>query len=91
MQEEFEVERRAWKRAQRESAQDPDLVAWLTIIARDPCAYCGAPFEEAEHIVAQRRGGEDAWTNLTAACFHCNRTKWAHPLLHFLLRAASAH
>jgi len=80
-----DAEARAAAQAQRDAFADPEVVAWRAIIRNDPCAYCGAPFEEIDHIVPHRLGGNDSWTNLIAACFRCNRHKRARPLLSFLL------
>jgi 5-methylcytosine-specific restriction endonuclease McrA len=62
----------------------------VTIIRGNPCAYCGAPGPEVDHVLARARGGSDHWTNLTPACRDCNGGKWATPLLVFLLRRAHA-
>jgi len=56
------------------------------ILRRDPCAYCGGPGEEIDHIQAFSSGGENEWTNFTSACGTCNRRKNAKSLLHFLLK-----
>lgn len=64
---------------------DP-IVAWQAVIRSDPCAYCGDPHADTfDHIVALERGGEDDWTNLTAACRRCNASKRTRPLLLMLL------
>ena len=43
------------------------------------CAYCGNEFSAAkltrDHIMPTSRGGKDTWTNVVAACGHCNRHK----------------
>lgn len=59
-------------------------LSYRDIVARDPCAYCGAPFEEVEHIDPRSRGGRDEWENLTSSCRACNRAKRDIPLLRFL-------
>jgi 5-methylcytosine-specific restriction endonuclease McrA len=69
------------------SQERTDLDAWARILRNDPCAYCGAPTEHLDHIVPVAEGGEQRWTNLTAACARCNRAKHADSLLMFLLKA----
>lgn len=53
----------------------PHVRDWVTILRGDPCAYCGAPTEEIDHIVPLNAGGPDQWDNLTASCRPCNRSK----------------
>lgn len=60
---------------------------FIPVLLADPCAYCGAPSAEIEHIVPRARGGEDTWDNLTGACPTCNSRKSAKSLLNFLLSA----
>jgi 5-methylcytosine-specific restriction endonuclease McrA len=57
---------------------------WRSILRRDPCAYCGAPAQTVDHIVAKARAGADRWDNLTGACVRCNRAKTTRALLMFL-------
>lgn len=68
-------------------ATEADMRAALR---RDPCAYCGAPQEELDHIIPRARGGSDKTSNLTAACSHCNREKLATSLLTYLARRVTA-
>jgi 5-methylcytosine-specific restriction endonuclease McrA len=56
------------------------------ILADDPCAYCGGPADEIDHIVAIQTGGTAAWDNLTASCRQCNAQKATRPLLDALIR-----
>jgi DNA-directed RNA polymerase subunit RPC12/RpoP len=58
---------------------------YRAILRNDPCAYCGAPMAQYDHIDPIARGGSDAWDNQTAACSNCNMEKKATPLLAFLL------
>jgi 5-methylcytosine-specific restriction endonuclease McrA len=37
------------------------------------CAYCGAPFEEIEHVLALSAGGADVPENTVPSCEACNR------------------
>lgn len=65
----------------RARVDQPD---YLDVLARDPCCYCGAPFEHYDHIHPQALGGAHTWANLTASCARCNISKRAKPLLHWL-------
>lgn len=58
---------------------------WASVLRRDPCAYCGAPSTDIDHIVAIARGGAYGSQNLTGACDTCNSSKQARPLLAFLI------
>lgn len=60
---------------------------WVAILAADPCSYCGAPAEVADHIQALARGGAAGWENLAGACFACNSSKGTRTLLMFLLES----
>lgn len=62
-----------------------DSVEMVRVLRRDPCAYCGGPGTEIDHITPVSSGGENEWWNFTAACGRCNRSKNARPLLTFLL------
>lgn len=43
------------------------------------CMYCGETFAEEvlsrDHVTPMCKGGADSWTNVVAACFHCNNKK----------------
>jgi 5-methylcytosine-specific restriction endonuclease McrA len=65
---------------------DADTRAYIEVLRKDPCAYCGAtgvPIE-IDHIVPHSAGGPTTWENLTAACVDCNRKKRTRPLLAFV-------
>jgi 5-methylcytosine-specific restriction endonuclease McrA len=64
----------------------PDSLAYVLIISRDPCAYCGAAAEAVDHVVPVARGGSGEWANLAPSCMRCNSSKRDEPLLTFLLR-----
>lgn len=65
---------------------DPqETQAYLAIIMSDPCSYCGAPAQHADHIVPLSRSGAEAWDNFTPACASCNCRKSNSDLLTFLL------
>ena len=68
-----------WPEAERQYAE---------ILTADPCCYCGKPMAAVDHVVPRARGGEHAWTNLTAACRRCNSAKQARSLLTFMLQRA---
>lgn len=75
----------AQRRHRERATRDPELNEYARIVDRDPCAYCGGPSGEIEHIVPLSRGGANASHNITAACQSCNRKKHAKSLLLFLL------
>jgi 5-methylcytosine-specific restriction endonuclease McrA len=54
----------------------------VLILRADPCAYCGEPGIDIDHIDA---GGTSHWSNLAAACRACNRSKHQTPLVKWLL------
>lgn len=94
--EKYRDRQRAWKRAnpdkvaadnhsRRSGRYDADGRAYLSIIQRDPCAYCGTTSRvEVDHIVPLSQGGENRWQNLSAACRTCNTRKNARSLLTFM-------
>lgn len=72
----------------RGEKMDAEAKAYSRIISDDPCAYCGAPMEEIDHIVPRpdwEGEGWNDWSNLSAACRSCNRSKADRSLLTFLL------
>lgn len=76
------VDQRHRQRAYRQRrGQHP----WLVVLITDPCAYCGAPAEEIDHIAALAAGGSHRIDNLIPACRECNRAKGSTPFLHFML------
>ena len=75
------------RRAIKKGAPVRDLAAateYRSILAGDPCCYCGQPSEQVDHIDPLANGGPEAWDNLTAACASCNGRKSARDLLTFL-------
>jgi 5-methylcytosine-specific restriction endonuclease McrA len=49
------------------------------------CVYCGAGEHlTLEHATPMSRGGENHWSNLTIACFPCNRDKCAKTVVEYL-------
>lgn len=46
---------------------------------RNICAYCGDEFRTAQltrdHVIPRAQNGRDIWTNVVAACGHCNKHK----------------
>jgi 5-methylcytosine-specific restriction endonuclease McrA len=61
-----------------------ETLAYIEILRRDPCSYCGAPWEHTDHIRPVANGGAGDWTNLTSACARCNHAKHTHDLLTFM-------
>lgn len=60
------------------------LSHWRTVLLNDPCAYCGEPSNEVDHIRPLHAAGENEASNLTGACKGCNRDKRGRSLLAFL-------
>jgi 5-methylcytosine-specific restriction endonuclease McrA len=63
------------------SRPDSLTTAYIAILRRDPCAYCGSRGGVVDHIDPISKGGLNHWTNLTAACQACNSSKHTKPLL----------
>lgn len=93
------AQRRAWRERNREKARAHDRErslarrnarpdcegrAYIAVLLRDPCCYCGAPHEHVDHIVSLSSGGDSRWDNLTSACERCNQAKRSRTLLDFL-------
>jgi 5-methylcytosine-specific restriction endonuclease McrA len=60
---------------------------YVSILRLDPCAYCGGPAGDIDHIQAVSAGGGHVWSNMTSACRSCNAIKHTASLLTALLRA----
>jgi hypothetical protein len=56
-------------------------VAYRRALRCDPCAYCGSTSGAVDHVDPRMHGGNDDWTNHTAACRNCNSLKGTLPLL----------
>lgn len=78
------TQRKAHRR--RGAMPDAEAIAYMRVLAHDPCSYCGHLAErmEIDHIVPISRGGDGSASNLTAACRDCNNRKSAKSLLTFL-------
>lgn len=76
-----------WKLA---GSMDGLYHAYGRALQADPCAYCGEPAGDLDHIipVEEIRQGRNTkrteWENLTAACHRCNMRKERASLLEFL-------
>lgn len=70
--------------ARQRGAKKQERPIAVEMLRLDPCAYCGGPTTEIDHIVPRSSGGDNEWTNLTASCGPCNRAKSDKPLLVFL-------
>lgn len=84
------------QKARRRAAIGDDRVAAAdqAALLAQPCAYCGEPATELDHIVPLRpRVGESAGRhvreNLAPACSTCNRAKGNKPLDIWLARRAA--
>ena len=66
--------------------------AWLALVRRDPCAYCGAGWSgTVDHVEPRSRsargvGTVHSWVNTVGACARCNGSKRDSMLLAFLHR-----
>ena len=63
---------------------DPLAREYAAILLNDPCAYCGEPAVELDHIEPVSVGGAGTWDNLTGACRGCNASKNDRRLLAFV-------
>lgn len=64
----------------------------LRVLARDnhTCFYCGMiGANEADHIIAKVKGGDDSMENLVASCRMCNNRKGKKPQAVFLGQTAT--
>lgn len=75
------------RRDDQRLAADGEVRTYIGILYRDPCAHCGAPCREIDHIVPVNAGGQLAVDNVTASCRSCNGRKHSMPLLRFLLHS----
>lgn len=64
-------------------------VRGIAYMGLDPCAYCGGPGTDWDHIEPLARGGAHSAENITRACSGCNATKRDKPLLLFLATRAA--
>ena len=81
---------RSWQNTSRTRgwpADDEATCTYVRILALDPCAYCGGKSDEIDHIDPD---GNNEWTNLTAICKRCNRSKMRKSLLLSLCRLYGA-
>jgi 5-methylcytosine-specific restriction endonuclease McrA len=69
----------------RNSAHVPYRRAEIFAAYGGTCAYCDAPAEHLDHVVALSRGGADAVHNLLPSCAPCNMSKGAKSLADWVL------
>jgi len=65
--------------------------AWLSLMRRDPCSYCGGPGGTVDHVDPRSRaprglGSAHGWINTVGACSRCNGSKRDLRLIVFLQR-----
>lgn len=77
----------ARRHARRDMPLDDDARAFIRILLRDPCSYCGGSSGTIDHIVPVADGGTNDCWNLTSACLSCNSRKRTRSLLEYLLVA----
>lgn len=54
-----------------------DLGQYYEALLADPCAYCGEPSTEIDHITPRSLGGANEWENYAGVCSPCNASKSA--------------
>ena len=67
----------ASERTRNLRAASSETLDYMSVLRRDPCSYCGESAQAVDHIHPVSRGGENHWTNMTAACNRCNSSKHA--------------
>lgn len=67
--------------------KDPHIDYWIANGIPLVCYVCGDPWEHADHVLAESRGGVDDSYNRLPICQPCNSSKWKTPLDEWLLRA----
>ena len=87
--------RQEYDQRRRSQPLDAQGKAYARLLRGDPCSYCMTFCGQmaADHIdglKAERRPGENVWSNLTAAGRPCNAAKREKPLLLFLLERRPA-
>jgi 5-methylcytosine-specific restriction endonuclease McrA len=65
-----------------------DTLAYMDVLRRDPCAYCGGVGGGVDHVEPYIQGGANDWTNLTGCCRRCNQEKSTRGALLFLALTA---
>lgn len=73
----------------RRYAYDAETRAYLRIIRKDGCTYCGDSMQHVDHIDPVVSGGQHHWTNFAPACASCNSSKHSKRLLTWLLERAA--
>lgn len=73
------------KRAPRRSALKKRMHTAVEGSMDDPCVYCGAKADTADHIVPRSVGGGNEVENLAPCCKRCNMEKSSASVLMFLL------
>lgn len=77
---------RAARHRRRGAPMSVEAREWCLVLLKDPCAYCGGPAMEIDHIVPISDGGTSQIDNLAPACRSCNAAKNDLSLLSFLLQ-----
>jgi hypothetical protein len=57
---------------------------FLAGLSSEPCVYCGAPFQHADHFYPIARGGLHCVENIVPACQRCNNSKCARDPFEFM-------
>lgn len=71
--------KRAGKHLLRERTIPPLTNGELFLRDANLCMYCGGEFPDSaltrDHVIPLSKGGRDRWSNVVAACRHCNTHK----------------
>lgn len=76
------------RRARKQNCETPLTNSeWLEILEDFfyLCFWCGAPYEEQDHMVPLSKGGTHSKENVVPSCITCNRKKATKDPLEFLL------
>ncbi len=70
---------------QRDDIGRPKVIGpYCEALRADPCAYCGEPSEDIDHIEARSKGGANHWENYAGICRRCNSSKGDKSMLGFM-------
>ena len=82
--------RQSYDAKRNRSGRPAELKAWVALLQREPCVYCGGfsrgERNSADHIVPLESDGGDVWDNLASTCRACNGGKRELSMLTFMLK-----
>lgn len=80
------------RRARKQNCDTPLTNSeWLEILEdfNYLCFWCGAPYEEQDHLIPLSKGGTHSKENVVPSCVSCNRKKATKDPLDFLISISS--